>query len=106
MDPDEKMPRLCCTRKGDGTLSGDIASREQLKQLKKYIFSFLENMVQEIASGVVEANPYMRGSSHSACAYCPYGQVCGKYDVEPRNYKAMTAERFWEEIEKAVAKNG
>jgi ATP-dependent helicase/nuclease subunit B len=106
MEPAEDPIRLCYTTKKDGTLVGDLADREQLKLLRGYLSRILQKMVDDIASGNVEPNPYTRGSSHSACAYCPYGQVCGKYDVEPRNYKTMTAERFWEEIEKAVAKNG
>lgn len=107
MDPDEEMTRLCCSRKKDGTLSGDLASREQLKQLKRYVFGVLENMVKEIASGLVEPNPYTRGTSHSACAFCPYGAICHKDSVPGRrNYKTMTSKRFWEEIEREVSTNG
>ena len=107
MDPEEEMPRLCCKRKKDGTLTGDLADREQLKQLRSYVFSLLGKMVDEIASGQVEANPYTRGSSHSACTFCPFGAVCHKDSVEGRrNYKTMTAQRFWEEIDKEVKGHG
>ena len=50
---------------------GDLADREQMKQLKRYIFRNLGQMVDDIASGNVEPKPYTRGSSHSACAFCP-----------------------------------
>jgi ATP-dependent helicase/nuclease subunit B len=101
MDPDEGMGRLCCTRKKDGSLSGDLADREQMKSLRRYVFSVLGKMVDEIASGLVDPNPYTRGTSHSACAFCPYGAVCHKESVEGRrNYKTMTAQRFWEEVGK------
>lgn len=107
MDPNEDMPRLCCTRKKDGTLSGDLADRAQLKLLRQYVFMVLEKMVDEIASGKVDPNPYTRGSSHNACAFCPYGAVCHKENVEGRrNYKAMSAQRFWEEVGKEVKSNG
>jgi ATP-dependent helicase/DNAse subunit B len=107
MEPGDHPRRLCYTVKKDGTLSGDLADREQLKMLKNYIFKILGKMVDEIASGTVEPNPYMRGSSHSACAFCPYGAVCHKEQVENRrNYKTMTSQRFWEEIEKEVGKHG
>ncbi len=100
MDPEESG-RLCCTRKKDGTLSGDLADREQMKQLENYLFRLLEKMVEDIASGNVEPNPYTRGTSHDACTFCPYGTVCQKGTVTGRrNYKAMTAQRFWEEIGK------
>ncbi len=107
MDPQEQMPRLSCTRKKDGTLTGDLASRDQLRQLRAYIFDVLTHMVEDISSGVVDPNPYTRGTSHNACAFCPYGEVCHKQSVPGRrNYKAMSSLRFWEEIEKVVKSNG
>lgn len=107
MDPDEAMPRLSCKRKKDGTMTGDLADREQLKKLRQYVFTVLGNMVDEIASGKVEPNPYTRGASHDACAFCPYGAVCHKQSVEGRrNYKTMTSQRFWEEIDREVNSRG
>ena len=107
MDPDVDLPRLSCKRKKDGTLTGDLADREQLKMLRKHVFTVLGNMVDEIASGRVDPNPYTRGTSHDACAFCPYGAVCHKQSVEGRrNYKTMTAQRFWEEIDKEVKSHG
>lgn len=107
MDPADDMPRLSCKRKKDGTLVGDIADREQLRALRQYVFMVLSNMVDEIASGRVDPNPYTRGTSHDACAFCPYGAVCHKESVQGRrNYKTMTAQRFWEEIDREVKSNG
>jgi len=103
MEPGEQITRLCCTRKKDGTLSGDLADRKQLHQLEKYMMRVLSAMVDEIASGCVEPNPYTRGTSHNACTFCPYAAVCHQKTVTGRrNYKAMTAQSFWEEIEKEV----
>lgn len=107
MDPDEAMPTLCCSRKKDGTLSGDLATREQLKMLREYVFLVLSRMVDEIGSGIVDPNPYTRGSSHNACAFCPYSAVCHMDSVPGRrNYKTMTPQRFWEEVEKEVCSRG
>ena len=107
MEPGDKPSRLCYTVKKDGSLSGDLADREQMKLLEGYLFRVLARMVEDIASGNVEPNPYTRGSSHDACAYCPYGAVCHKQQVEGRrNYKAMTSQRFWEEIGKEMTKVG
>ena len=103
MEPGETPKRLCYRVNKDGTLVGDLADREQLKQLKAYIFRVLGRMVDEIASGTVEPNPYTRGSSHSACAFCPYGSICHEKEVVGRrNYKTMDAKRFWEEIGKEL----
>lgn len=106
MDP-EDWQRLCCSRKKDGTISGDLADREQLQMLREYIFSLLGKMVDDIASGNVQANPYTRGTSHDACSYCPYSSICRKGSVEGRrNYKTIKPEKFWEDIEKEVSRRG
>jgi ATP-dependent helicase/nuclease subunit B len=107
MDPTEKMDRLNCKRNKDGELVGDVADRIQMKQLKQYVMALLRRMVDDIASGNVQPNPYTRGTTHDACTFCPYGSVCHKeYVSGRRNYKTMTQERFWEEIGKEVGKDG
>ena len=107
MDPREGMPRLSCSRKKDGTLTGNVASRQQLKLLETYVFQVLGKMVDDIASGKVDPDPYTRGTAHDACRYCPYGAVCHKQSVEGRrNYKTMDSDDFWERIGKEVAENG
>ena len=108
MEPGDAPTRLCCSVKKDGTLTGDLADREQLKLLEKYVFRLVGEMVEDIACGNVEANPYTRGTSHNACTFCPYGSICHRADDDQgrRNYKAMTAQRFWEEVEKEVRRHG
>ncbi len=107
MEPGDDPRRMNYKVKKDGSISGDLADREQMKLLERYIFRYLASMVEDIASGNVTPNPYTRGSAHDACAYCPYGAVCHKETVEARrNYKAMTAQRFWEEIGKEMGKHG
>lgn len=106
MDP-ENWGRLCASRKKDGSISGDLADREQMKMLREYIFRWLAEMVNDIASGNVEANPYTRGTSHDACAFCPYGSICHKDSVKGRrNYRAVKPEEFWERVEIGVKRHG
>ena len=107
MEPGDNPQRLSYTVKKDGTLAGDLADRDQLKMLRGYLQRILGKLVDDIASGNVEPNPYTRGTSHSACTYCPYGAVCHEAEVEGRrNYKTMTAQRFWEEIGKEMDEDG
>lgn len=107
MDPDPQSKRLSCTVKKDGTITGDLADRDQMKTLETYVFRLVGKMVEEIASGNVAPNPYSRGTSHDACAFCPYGPICHKGSAENRrNYKAMPAQKFWEEIEKEMKRHG
>ena len=103
-DDPKRLPYTC---RKDGTLSGDIADRKQISMLKSFVFHVVASMVDEIASGCVEPNPYTRGSSHDACAFCPYDSVCHVQDVTGRrNYKAISAERFWNDIEREVKGHG
>ena len=107
MEHAEKPIRLSYTRKKDGTISGDVATAEQLKLLKAYVFMLLGKMVDDIASGCVEPNPYTRGGRHNACAFCPYGEVCHEAAVEGRrDYAAITSQKFWEDIEKEMSSHG
>lgn len=100
MEPGEN-PCRCYTLKKDGTPSGDLADREQMKLLQDYVFHILGKLVEDIASGDVTANPYTRGTSHNACAYCPYDPICHAATVEDRrNYQKMTATEFWQAVEK------
>ena len=101
MEPGEEIIRLSCKRNKDDELVGDVADREQLRQLREYVFRYLGELVDDIAEGRVDPNPYTRGSSHSACAFCPYGRVCAAdREAGRRNYKAMKANEFWDRIEK------
>ena len=107
MEPGESPQRMCYTVRKDGSLSGDLADRNQLKQLEDYVFHILARTVEDIASGNVEPNPYTRGTSHNACAFCPYGSVCHDQTVRGRrNYKTMNAQRFWEEVGKEMKGHG
>lgn len=107
MEPGENPRRLDYTRHKDGSMKGNLADREQLRLLKRYIFRVLGKMVDEIASGRVDPNPYTRGTSHNACTFCPYGSVCHQQTVEGRrNYKAMTQQKFWEDVEREVKHDG
>ncbi len=107
MDPSEGLDSLCCSRKRDGTLTGDLADRHQMGLLKAYLMRVLGTMVDDIASGNVAPNPYTRGTSHDACTFCPYGAICRKETVDGRrNYKTMTAQRFWEEVGKEETPHG
>jgi ATP-dependent helicase/DNAse subunit B len=107
MENSDHPVRLSCKVRKDGSITGDIATRDQFKQLDEFIIGLLGKMVDEIASGVVAPNPYSRGSSHDACRYCPYGSICHSATVaDRRNYKTVSAQRFWDEIEKEMSKHG
>ena len=101
-DPEGKWDPdwLCCKVDSKGNLVGDLANRSQLRMLEEFVMETLGKIVDEIASGNVDPNPYTRGASHSACAFCPFGAVCHKAEVAGRrNREAVSAEEFWAEME-------
>ena len=107
MESAEKPIRLAYAKKKDGSISGDLADRQQMKLLKGYIFALLGKMVDDISSGCVEPNPYTRGGRHNACAFCPYGAICHQQTLKGRReYAAMSSQKFWEEIEKEMSSRG
>ena len=107
MEPGEKPKRLPYTRRKDGSVSGDLADRQQMQVLKGYVFALLGKMVDDISSGCVDPNPYTRGSRHNACSFCPYGSVCRETaECQRRNYAALSSQEFWEDIEKVVNDRG
>ena len=107
MEPEGAPKRISCTVKKDGTLSGNLANREQIRLLERFVFGLVGAMVEDIADGNVQANPYSRGSAHDACAFCPYGSIChGEDGAERRVFRAMTAQQFWEEVEKEMNHHG
>lgn len=106
LEPGDKPQRMDYTVK-DGVYSGDLADTAQFQLLHAYVFRLLGKMVDDIASGNVEANPYCRGSSKNVCNYCPYGAICHPESVPGRRkYMKMTAQRFWEEVGKEMQKDG
>ena len=107
MGAEDSPFRMPFTQKKDGSINGDIANAQQFALLKDYIFGLLKIMVDDIASGNIEPNPYTRGASHNACSFCPYGAICHSASVENRrNYKTMSADMFWQRVEQEVSDNG
>lgn len=107
MEPGDEIRRLNCGIKPDGTITGDVATRQQMGMMEEYVFRIVGELVDQIASGKVDPNPYTRGTSHSACAFCPYGSVCRlNREQGRRNYKKMKAAEFWSALERQVGEDG
>lgn len=106
MDGSEESRFLPVKRNKAGTLTGDLATGSQLEELKGYVFRLLARLVDGIAGGQVEPNPYCRGN-HSACRYCEYASAC-HLDLwgQPRSYRAVSAGEFWEQVEQEGKDHG
>ena len=107
MEGGDQPSRMPFKRKKDGSVTGDVADRQQFSLLRKFIFEYLQSMVDDIASGNVTANPYTRDARKNACRFCPYGAVCHKADVAGRRvFKAINSQQFWDDLSKEVQRRG
>ena len=74
------------------------ANREQMNRLRTFVFERLQNCVEDVASGCVEPNPYIRRNIFDPCQYCPYKALCQAEDK--RDFKGISQQEFWETVEK------
>lgn len=83
-------------------LSGDLASREQLDQLERFVEKTLREMTSRMFRGDVQPDPIIRGPQKSSCTYCDFAEACHKDSCEHHNryIAAVRSEKFWEELER------
>lgn len=70
-DEDGKRKYLNVKVSKDGSVSGDVCTAEQLDTLNQFSVHKLRDIVENIATGKVAANPISRGPERNACRYCP-----------------------------------
>lgn len=102
MEPFETQPRYLPLKITKSGKSGDLASREQLALLERFVLKTLRQQTDEILSGVLTPNPIDRGQRSGACLYCDYKQTCHRdscrHDVRP--VAKVKSEEFWKEVER------
>ena len=74
------------------------ADRQQMNHLRAFVFERLKQCVEDVASGCVEPNPYIRRNIFDPCQYCPYKALCQAEDK--RDFKGISQQEFWETVEK------
>ena len=95
----EKIRLLDCTLRDGGYINDWNFGARTIRNL-------LARLVDGIAGGQVEPNPYVRGN-RDACRFCAYASAC-HLDLwgEPRVYRAVSAAEFWEQVEKEGKDHG
>lgn len=100
MEPCGGSPRfLPYTLDKEGRKTGDLASFAQLSQLERFVFRTVAALGDELADGRIDPDPCIRDAKDSACAFCPYSEVCAGHE-QPRWLKKITAEEFWQTLER------
>ena len=83
----------------EGRKTGDLASFVQLAQLERFVFRTVAALGDELADGRIDPDPCIRDAKDSACAFCPYSEICAGHE-QPRWLKKITAEEFWQTLER------
>lgn len=105
-DEDGKRKYLNVKVSKDGSVSGDVCTAEQLDTLNQFSVHKLRDIVENIATGKVAANPISRGPERNACRYCPLKGACHKdcCGTKFRYIAKVSEEDFWNQITKEVSK--
>ena len=89
----------------DGEVTGDAAvTEEQLDMLHRHMLRRLDAMTEQLKSGAIEADPYIKGgnTADTPCAYCDMKGCCGFEDGERgearRILTAYKADEVWQMI--------
>ena len=63
------------------------------------MFQTVAALGDELADGRIDPDPCIRDAKDSACAFCPYSEICAGHE-QPRWLKKITAEEFWQTLER------
>ena len=86
----------------DGKAAGDsLVTYERLGMLGRHTETILRKLSREIMGGNIDADPYFRGRTESACAFCDYYGACGFDEAKdrPRFLAKLKPGEVWEYIE-------
>ena len=94
----------------EGNISGGIATATQLGKLGRYVEKLLHEIAKEVSQGNVDADPCSHGPQDNACTYCEFASACyfeeGRGKDRMRPIAKVTAEDFWQFIEKKTGEEG
>ena len=103
----EANPVLLPYKKSKSGPTGDLMDADRLRLLRRYVDSALRSVTDEIRSGNIRPNPYIRSDTGS-CTWCPYASVChlDLCHIEPRPLSKTKPEEFWARLAEKEAHNG
>ena len=94
--------------KKDGTLTGSLATAEQLGKLSKYVDHLLREITGEVFAGNIDADPCARTPQQSSCTYCEFAPAChfenGRGGDHIEYIRATGGEEFWNYIDEVNGK--
>ena len=101
-------PEFLPYKQGKEGRRGDLFDRAQLKLLRRHVERELRRLVDEVAGGDVQPNPYSRGPDAGSCTWCRFEPVCrfAASGGQKRSYAKLQAAEFWQKLEKEAGEDG
>lgn len=101
VDPSEVHIRVRLTKNGiHGQDRGKVKTAKEFAMLSAHTMKMLQTAGQNALQGEISASPY-RTKTKAACAYCPFGDVCGFDPQIGYNYRKLDdSVDFLKEMEK------
>ncbi|MBE7049303.1 MAG: hypothetical protein E7394_00850 [Ruminococcaceae bacterium] len=62
-------------------------STSQMNMLCDYVDSVVKNSAENIISGHIDINPYIRSDGRSPCGYCKYKEICAVEDKPEKSFR-------------------
>lgn len=94
------------SKDGETSISGSLATAEQLGKLSLYVDKLLRDIARETERGNIDADPYARSPRETACRFCPYVQAChfepGRGGDHIEYLSKTGSEEFWSFIDESV----
>ena len=98
---------MCYSVKKDGTISGDLADRQQLKLLEGTCSGYCPDWWRTSFPAMWSQTPTPAAAPTTPAGSAPTARSATPAAVEGRrSYKMMDAQRFWEEIGKEMGDHG
>ena len=81
-----------------------IVSLEKMDVLRRHVERCVEEILEELAAGQIDASPAAVSDTASACDHCPYHAVCrfaeGENGDHRRLFPKLSEDEAWERMEK------
>ncbi len=107
LEEPQRLPISVKTDKdGNRTISGSLATAEQLGKLSRYVDKLLRDIGREAERGNIDADPFARTPRDTACAYCPYATACcfepGRGSDRYEYIAGTDTDAFWNAVDAAL----
>ncbi|MBQ3497284.1 MAG: PD-(D/E)XK nuclease family protein, partial [Oscillospiraceae bacterium] len=87
----------------DGSITGGVATAQQLGKLGRYVELLLRRITDELSRGNIDADPCAHSADDNACTYCEYADAChfeNGHGGDRMEYIPKTAaEELWQHID-------